>query len=68
MQEIAKHFKEEFTELLSRYKSQLPNNELVPLIQKTCREQLCWRNNPELMYYAEKAVKEAGNGSVGHRD
>lgn len=61
MQEIAKQFKEEFSELLSRYKSQLPNASLMPLIQKTCREQLCWRNNPELVAFAEKVVKEHDN-------
>ena len=57
MQEIAKQFKEEFSELLSRYKSQLPNASLMPLIQKICREQLCWRNNPDLVAFAEKVVK-----------
>lgn len=57
MQEIAKQFKEEFSELLSRYKSQLPSASLMSLIQKTCQEQLCWRNNPELVTFAEELVK-----------
>lgn len=62
MQEIANQFKEEYTELLSRYKSKLPNAQLMPIIQSITRKELCWTNNPDLVKRAEHILHE---GSLG---
>lgn len=52
MEEIAQQFREEYSELLSRYKDRLPNSVLIPIIQEITRKELAWINRPEL---AEKA-------------
>lgn len=47
MQEIANQFKEEYTELLSRYKDQLTNAQIMSILQSVTRKQIGFKDNPE---------------------
>lgn len=47
MEEIAKRFKEEYTELLSRYKEHISNAQIMPILQSVTKEQIGFKDNPE---------------------
>lgn len=47
MEEIASKFKEEYTELLSRYKEHLSNAQIMPILQSVTRKQIGFKDNPE---------------------
>ena len=47
MQEIANQFKEEYTELLSRYKEHLTNSQIMSILQSVTRKQIGFKDNPE---------------------
>lgn len=47
MQEIANRFKEEYTELLSRYKEHLTNAQIMSILQSVTRKQIGIKDNPE---------------------
>lgn len=47
MQEIAKQFEEEYTELLSRYKEDLTNAQIMSILQSVTRKQIGIKDNPE---------------------
>lgn len=47
MQEIANRFKEEYTELLSRYKEDLTNAQIMSILQSVTRKQIDFKDNPE---------------------
>lgn len=47
MEEIAKRFQEEYTELLSRYKEHLSNAQIMPILQSVTKEQIGFKDNPE---------------------
>lgn len=56
MQEIANRFKEEYTELLSRYKEHLSNAQIMSILQSVTRKQIGIKDNPERFqgyYYAK---------------
>lgn len=47
MEEIAKRFQEEYTELLSRYKEHLTNAQIMPILQSVTKQQIGFKDNPE---------------------
>lgn len=47
MEEIANRFKEEYTELLSRYKEHLTNAQIMSILQSVTRKQIGIKDNPE---------------------
>ena len=47
MDEIANQFKEEYTELLSRYKEHLTNAQIMSILQQVTRKQIGIKDNPE---------------------
>ena len=47
MQEIANRFKEEYTELLSRYKEHLSNAQIMSILQSVTKKQIGFKDNPE---------------------
>lgn len=47
MEEIAQQFKEEYTELLSRYKDRLTNPQIMSILQSVTRKQIGFKDNPE---------------------
>lgn len=47
MDEIANRFKEEYTELLSRYKEHLTNAQVMSILQSVTRKQIGIKDNPE---------------------
>ena len=47
MEEIANQFKEEYTELLSRYKEHLTNAQIMSILQSVTRKQIGIKDNPE---------------------
>ena len=47
MDEIANRFKEEYTELLSRYKEHLTNAQIMSILQSVTRKQIGIKDNPE---------------------
>ena len=47
MDEIANQFKEEYTELLSRYKEHLTNAQIMSILQSLTRKQIGFKDNPE---------------------
>lgn len=46
MQEIAKQFKEELHELLSRYKRSLSNTQIISVIRSVTRKQIGFKEGP----------------------
>lgn len=47
MEEIAEWFKEEYTELLSRYKDKLTNPQIMSVLQSVTKKQIGFKDNPE---------------------
>lgn len=47
MEEIANQFKEEYTELLSRYKERLSNAQIMSILQSVTRKQIGFKDNSE---------------------
>lgn len=47
MQEIANRFIGEYTELLSRYKEDLTNAQIMSILQSVTRKQIGFKDNPE---------------------
>lgn len=47
MGEIANRFKEEYTELLSRYKDNLTNAQIMSILQSVTRKLIGFKDNPE---------------------
>lgn len=47
MEEIAERFKEEYTELLSRYKDKLTNPQIMSVLQSVTKKQIGFKDNPE---------------------
>ena len=47
MQEIANRFKEEYTELLSRYKEHLSNAQIMSILQSVTKKQIGFKDNPD---------------------
>ena len=47
MQEIASQFKEEYTELLSRYRDKLTNPQIMSVLQSVTRKLIGIKDNPE---------------------
>lgn len=47
MEEIAERFKEEYTELLSRYKDKLTNPQIMSILQSVTKKQIGFKDNPE---------------------
>ena len=47
MEEIASKFKEEYTELLSRYKDKLTNTQIMSILQSVTKKQIGFKDNPE---------------------
>lgn len=47
MEEIAQQFKEEYTELLSRYKDRLTNPQIMSVLQSVTKKQIGFKDNPE---------------------
>ena len=58
MQEIAQRFKEEYTELLSRYKEHLSNAQIMSILQSVTRKQISIRDNPERLCSSEEHLKQ----------
>lgn len=46
MEEIANRFKEEYTELLSRYKDNLTNAQIMSILQSVTRKLIGFKDNP----------------------
>lgn len=53
MEEIANWFKEEYTELLSRYKEHLTNAQIMSILQSVTKKQIGIKDNPERLSYAK---------------
>lgn len=47
MEEIASRFKEEYTELISRYKEHLTNAQIMLILQSVTKKQIGFKDNPE---------------------
>ena len=58
MQEIANRFKEEYTELLSRYKEQLTNAQIMSVLQSVTKKQIGFKDNPERLRWQPDELDE----------
>lgn len=61
MEEIAKRFKEEYTELLLRYKEHLSNAQIMSILQSVTKKQIGFKDNPERFNITKEHLQQIMN-------